>query len=120
MSGAENNTPLHVLQVRFALEKNRLIGKSEITLPPGKTWTVHAEGLTLTSVSALNGPLSFQRGDGNHHGQCRICPECCDIEYQADYPSATGHGREDAYRRRISSALKVSSFSGHGIPLSRA
>ncbi len=113
LSDADNAMPLSVLQIRFDLETNRLIGKADITLPPGTSWTLKASGLTVTSVTASNGPSSFQRSDGRitvAPGQVR---NVLTIEYEAGYASAQVRGREDGIQ-------ESNLVSSEGIVLIRA
>ncbi len=95
LSGAEDLMPLHTLQVRFDLEKNRLAGRSSIDLPPGKAWTVHVEGLTVTSALVHGKPLVIEKDAKAISLKAASSPTVLTLEYEASYAPVQKSGRED-------------------------
>ncbi|MBI5074932.1 MAG: ChaN family lipoprotein [Nitrospirae bacterium] len=95
ISGAEESMPLHTLQVRFDLEKNRLLGRSSIALPAGKAWTVHIEGLTITSALVQGTSVAIEKDAQIINLNASSAPIVLAIEYEASYASVQKRGRED-------------------------
>ncbi|MBI5849059.1 MAG: ChaN family lipoprotein [Nitrospirae bacterium] len=95
LSGAEDFMPLHTLQVRFDLEKNRLIGKSSIDLPPGKAWTVYIEGLTIRSALVQGRPLDIQKDADTISLKADTAPTVLILEYEVSYALVQKSGQED-------------------------
>lgn len=95
ISGAEGNMPFHTLQVRFDIEKNRLLGKSSISLPPGRTWTVHIDGLTVTSAHVQGTPLAIQKDSGTVNINAGSAKTVLTIEYEASFAVVQKRGKED-------------------------
>jgi len=95
ISGAEDLMPLQTLQVRFDLEKNRLLGKAGIDLPLGKDWTVHIEGLTITSALAQGKPLDIPKDAGTISMKAGSDKTVLTIEYEVSYESVRKRGKED-------------------------
>ena len=95
MTSAEEDMPLHTLQVRFDLEKNRLLGKSSIDFPAGKAWAVHIEGQTITSAHVQGTTLDIQKDAKTISLNAGSVPVVLTIEYEASYASVQKRGRED-------------------------
>lgn len=95
IAGAEDNMPLHTLQVRFDLANNRLIGRSSIDLPPGRARTVNIEGLTITSAYLQGIPLAIEKDAGTINLHAAAVKTVLTIEYEASYASVKRRGRED-------------------------
>ncbi|MDP2158476.1 MAG: M1 family aminopeptidase, partial [Nitrospirota bacterium] len=95
ISGAEVQMPLHALQIRFDLEKNRLLGKSSIDLPPGKAWTVHIEGLTITLADVQGTRLVIQKDAKIISLKAGSARTVLTLEYEVSYASVQRRSRED-------------------------
>lgn len=95
ISGAEDLMPLHTLQVQFDLGKNLLLGKSSIDLPPGTAWTVHIEGLTITSAIVQGTPVVIQKDARTISLNAGSARTVLTLEYQVSYASIQKRSRED-------------------------
>ncbi len=94
-AGAEDSMPLQTLQVRFDVEKSRLLGRSSIDLPAGRAWTVHIEGLTITSTHLQGTPLTIQKDAGIISADAGAANAVLTIEYEVSYASVQKRGKED-------------------------
>lgn len=95
ISGAEDSMPFHTLQVRFDLEKNRLVGRSSIALPPGKARTVHIGGLTVTSAFFQGAELVTEKDARTISLKASSVQTVLTVEYEVPYASVQERGRED-------------------------
>ncbi len=95
ISGAEDSMPLQTLQVRFDLGEYRLLGRSSIALPPDKPWTVHVEGLTITSAHLQGTPLAIQKDAKTINVDAASSPTILTFEYEVSYASVQKRGKED-------------------------
>ncbi|MBI5634488.1 MAG: ChaN family lipoprotein [Nitrospirae bacterium] len=95
ISGAEDSMPLHTLQVKFDIEKNRLLGRSSIELPAGTAWTVHIEGLTVTSAHVQGTPLGIEKDARTISLNAGPASTVLTVEYEVSYGSIQKRGRED-------------------------
>jgi uncharacterized iron-regulated protein len=87
ISGAENNSPLHTLQVRFVLGENRIIGESRISVPPGESLTVSVGGLTVKSVSADGMTVTEDSGAATITVKPGTAQGSLKVVYEAHYPA---------------------------------
>jgi uncharacterized iron-regulated protein len=115
ISVADNTIPLNKLTVHFDLDKRKISGLSEITLPAGQSTEVSVAGLTVLSASVKGRPIPIEPGITAIDYKSEDADDVLRIVYEAVF-----EGPPESVANNNPGVVQGNVISPEGISLTRA